>query len=176
MASQAVEPKREGCTGNENSRNTILVGAGAGTYVTAGFSVSQCLISPAEIPNITADMSIGTYGDNIRFTHSNTFKAQALGIVLFFSVIGAGFQNWAYSMIQYVLPHAGAEEIHQSLTGTSTTFFNGLASSQREQLVAILTRALKSAWATLIAGGSIGLIMSTFLGVSASALTYHTLL
>ncbi len=92
-------------------------------------------------------------------------SAQALGIVIFFSIMGSVFQNRAFAGVSTVLPNVNAQDIHQALAGTSSSFFQSLEEGKRAAVISAVMSAMSSAWAVVLAGGACSFLLSLFLGV-----------
>ncbi|KAK0725081.1 hypothetical protein B0H67DRAFT_121133 [Lasiosphaeris hirsuta] len=83
---------------------TVLVGAGAGCYIVADFTIVQPLIPAEETANATGAMAV----------------AQDLGMVLFLAISGTGLQNTAVEKLRVILPNTPAAEIIQLVAGASS--------------------------------------------------------
>ena len=121
-------------------------------------------------------MSIGTpKAPDLQFmSNIDPYAGQALGIIIFFSVIGTSYHSRAFALVQAVLPGYPQADINSALAGTSSAFFSTLGEAQRTAVVEAVIKAMRVAWATLIGGGACTLIASLFLRVSFSPLSYHS--
>ncbi|KAL8791208.1 MAG: hypothetical protein Q9213_000165 [Squamulea squamosa] len=126
---------------------TVLIGIGIGSVIQAGWSVAECQAPASETSNIIGFMSIG----------------QAIGIVIFFATIGTIYHSRAVAEIRPILPDMSSTDLDKALSGTSGDFFNTLTAAQGASVAAAIIKAMKAAWAMLIAGGACSLIAAPFL-------------
>ncbi|KAL9595947.1 MAG: hypothetical protein Q9219_006138 [cf. Caloplaca sp. 3 TL-2023] len=126
---------------------TILIGIGVGSIIQAGWSVAECQAPRSETSGIIGFMSIG----------------QAIGIVVFFATIGTIYHSRAIAEVHSILPTATNVDLNKVLAGTSSDFFETLTAADRASIVDAIIRAMRAAWAMLIAAGACALVAAPFL-------------
>ena len=145
---------------------SVLLGAGAGSFLQAGYAISQALVEPSDIANVVGFMSVGkSVFPNV--THVLThFEAQSLGIVVSLGIAGAIFQNRAITKIQLILPFVDDGTLRSAVTGTSSNFLAGLSPSLQDPVFAAIINALDDVYALVIAGGALTVVLALLLPVS----------
>ncbi|KAH7246518.1 major facilitator superfamily-domain-containing protein [Fusarium tricinctum] len=127
-------------TVDENTSNgnvygyNILVGAGAGCYIVAGFAITQSLVPSHEIAN--AD----------------------LGMVLFLAISGSLFHNVAVEKVGIALPGTSEAEIGTLIAGISSTAFKALSEDDKALVIIEITSAMKSIWAFFMAAAAFSFV------------------
>ncbi|KAK1765886.1 major facilitator superfamily domain-containing protein [Phialemonium atrogriseum] len=127
---------------------TILIGAGAGCYIVAGFSIVQSLVLVTDIANAVGAMTI----------------AQDLGMVLFLAISGSIFQNTAVQKIGSALPNASPAEIMQLMTGTSSAVYMDLFESDKRVVIPQITDAMSNVWFMFLVAAALSFVCSLPLG------------
>ena len=89
-----------------------------------------------------------------------------MGIAVFFATIGTAYHNRALAEVQAVLPNVASGDIDDALAGTSSAVFGTLPLEQRTAVVAAIIKAMRVAWAILIAAGACTFTTGLFLRVS----------
>ncbi|EFW22347.1 conserved hypothetical protein [Coccidioides posadasii str. Silveira] len=141
-------------TVNENSSNasiygyTVLVGAGGGCYIVAGFAIVQSLVPPHDIANAIGALTI----------------FQDLGMVMFLAVSGALFQNFALQNVGSVLPDLSPDKIKDLVAGTSSSTFKGLSEEAKSLVIPQIAVAMRSVWLLFLVGAALSFLLSLSLG------------
>ncbi|KAI9164036.1 Efflux pump DEP3 [Paramyrothecium foliicola] len=126
---------------------TAMIGIGVGSFLAAGFSVTQALISVEDLNNAIGFMSVG----------------QALGGITLLGMAGSLFTNIGAQKIASVLPDLSEAEVQSITVGASSPLFKSLTGDVKEAVVEQITLAIRNAFAIQIAGAALGLIASLFL-------------
>ncbi|KUL81821.1 hypothetical protein ZTR_09062 [Talaromyces verruculosus] len=105
----------------------ILVGAGSGCYIVAGFPVVQSLVALKDIPIAVGEMAI----------------SQDLGIVIFLAMVGSIYQNPALQKVSEAMPALSAADITKLIAGTSSQTYKALSESERALVTPEITEAIK---------------------------------
>ncbi|KAL9122167.1 MAG: hypothetical protein Q9187_001282 [Circinaria calcarea] len=126
----------------------LLLGVGVGSYVQAGFAITECLVSPTELAHIVGFMSV----------------AQSMGIVVFLAVMGSVYQNLAILRVSQVLPSDTAVNLRQLVAGTYSGIFKSLPESTRDEVVVAVISAMRFVWLMPLTAGAVTVIFSCFLG------------
>ncbi|CAH0051260.1 unnamed protein product, partial [Clonostachys solani] len=138
------------CTVEENTPNgpiygfMILVGAGAGSYIVAGFAIVQSLVPAGDTANAVGAMTI----------------SQDLGMVLFLAIAGSLFQNIALEKIMRVLPDTAASEIVQLMAGTKSPAYLRLSPEEQSLVVPEVTASMKIIWVFFTVAAAISFLLS----------------
>ncbi|CAH0023308.1 unnamed protein product [Clonostachys rhizophaga] len=138
------------CTVGGNSPNApiygfmILVGAGAGCYIVAGFAIVQSLVPAGDTANAVGAMTI----------------SQDLGMVLFLAIAGSLFQNIALDKIMRVLPNTAASEIVQLMAGTKSPAYLRLSPEEQSLVVPEITASMKIIWVFFTVAAAISFLLS----------------
>nr|ART35015.1 putative Major Facilitator Superfamily transporter [Fusarium miscanthi] len=109
----------------------ILVGAGTGCYIVAGFAIVQSLVPTHEIADAVA---------------------QDLGMVLFLAISGSLFHNIGVDKVGSALPTASDAEIGNLIAGTSSAVFKALSEHEKALVIPEIAIAMKSIWAFFYGG------------------------
>ncbi|CVK91301.1 probable DHA14-like major facilitator; ABC transporter [Fusarium mangiferae] len=120
----------------------ILVGAGAGCYIVAGFAIMQSLVPTNEIANAVGAMTI----------------SQDLGMVLFLAISGSLFHNVAVDKVGNALPTASEAEIGNLIAGTSSAVFKALSEDEKAVVIPEIASAMKSIWAFFMAAAALSFV------------------
>ncbi|RKL46671.1 hypothetical protein BFJ70_g3156 [Fusarium oxysporum] len=115
----------------------ILVGAGAGCYIVAGFALMQSLVPTHEISNAVA---------------------QDLGMVLFLAISGSLFHNVAVDKVGNALPTASDTDIGNLIAGTSSAVFKALSEDEKDVVIPEIASAMKSIWAFFMAAAAFSFV------------------
>nr|ART35029.1 putative Major Facilitator Superfamily transporter [Fusarium verticillioides] len=120
----------------------ILVGAGAGCYIVAGFAIMQSLVPTHEIANAVGAMTI----------------SQDLGMVLFLAISGSLFHNVAVDKVGNALPSASETEIGNLIAGTSSAAFKALSDDEKSVVIPEIASAMKSIWVFFTATAALSFV------------------
>ncbi|RYC62530.1 hypothetical protein CHU98_g3697 [Xylaria longipes] len=123
---------------------TILVGAGAGSYIVAGFGIVQSLVSSEEITNTVGAMTI----------------SQDLGMVLFLAIAGSMFHNLAVQKVGAVLPDVAQSDIGDLIAGTSSATFQMLSDADKAAVVPQIANALTGVWIFFLAAAALSFMFT----------------
>ncbi|VUC26381.1 unnamed protein product [Clonostachys rosea] len=138
------------CTVEENTPNgpiygfMILVGAGAGCYIVAGFAIVQSLVPAGDTANAVGAMTI----------------SQDLGMVFFLAIAGSLFQNIALAKIMSVLPDTPASEIVQLMAGAKSPAYLRLSPEEQSLVVPEVTASMKNIWVFFTAAAATSFLLS----------------
>ncbi|KAK7228106.1 hypothetical protein V2G26_000276 [Clonostachys chloroleuca] len=138
------------CTVEENTPNApiygfmILVGAGAGCYIVAGFAIMQSLVPAGDTANAVGAMTI----------------SQDLGMVLFLAIAGSLFQNIALEKIMRALPNTAASEIVHLMAGTKSPAYLRLSREEQSLVVPEITASMKNIWVFFTVAAAISFLLS----------------
>lgn len=150
---------------------TLLIGAGVGCSMTAGFAVAQTLVSASDLSNSVGFIAIGTcINRTFRVLGTRQFltfqKGQMWGQIVVLSVGGSIYQNISLERLRDAIPGISNSGALQLTTGTHGTIFESLSSDSQDQVVHIVTDGMRYAFALLIPITGLALIGSLFLSVS----------
>jgi len=126
---------------------SILIGTGAGLYVTLVFTAAQSQVKPVLIP-----IAVGF------ITYS---QLAASGIAL--AVANSIFLNTAMNSIAAVLPNISRTDVQGIVLRTSVAILDSLDPGVRRQIVEIIVSSLNNAYIITIMSGAISLVLSLFL-------------
>ena len=138
---------------------SVLLGAGAGCFLQAGYAVSQALVDPNDIANAVGFMSI----------------AQSLGIVVSLGIAGAIFQNRAVGLIAQLLPSLDLEALRGAVAGTNSNLLQTLPKSSQGPVLVAIVSALDDVYVLVMVGGAVTVLLSCFLPVSSCSAMISTL-
>ncbi|KAM5431555.1 Efflux pump dep3 [Microsporum canis] len=127
---------------------TILVGAGTGCYVVAGFAIVQSLVSPKDIPNAVGAMAI----------------SQDLGMVVFLSLAGSIYQNLSLKEVARALPSASKSELTDLIAGTSSRSFKALSQADKDAVIPYITGPMRNVWLFFLVAAILSFLLSAMLG------------
>nr|BAZ95819.1 cpaN1 MFS transporter [Curvularia pallescens] len=122
----------------------ILIGAGTGSYVVAGFAIMQSLVPVQEISNAVSAMTI----------------SQDLGMVLFLAVSGSLFHNEAVDKVGKVLPDVSQTEIENLVAGSSSKAFQALSEMEKILVIPEIDSAISTVWAFLLSAAALSVVCS----------------
>ncbi|KAI4959254.1 Efflux pump dep3 [Alternaria arbusti] len=123
---------------------SILVGAGTGCYIVAGFAIVQSLVPVHEIANAVGAMTI----------------SQDLGMVLFLAISGSLFHNVAVDRVSRILPDVSPTEIGNLIAGSSSKAFQALSDEEKNLIVPEIASAMTSIWAFFLAAAALSVVCS----------------
>ncbi|WEW58622.1 hypothetical protein PRK78_004090 [Emydomyces testavorans] len=123
---------------------TILVGAGGGCYIVAGFAIIQSFVSTQDIPNAVGAMTI----------------LQDLAVVVFLAVSGTLYQNFALQNVARVLPNASAAAIKDLIAGTSSHTFKSLSENEKHLVIPEITAAMRPIWLLFLVAAIMSFLLS----------------
>ncbi|EFQ32225.1 major facilitator superfamily transporter protein [Colletotrichum graminicola M1.001] len=122
----------------------ILVGAGTGCYIVAGFAIVQSLVPVHDIANAVGAMTI----------------SQDLGMVLFLAISGSLFHNIAVQKVGDALPAFPHAEIGNLIAGTSSSAFQELTDAEKALVIPEIASAMTSIWAFFLAAAALSVVCS----------------
>ncbi|GES65987.1 major facilitator superfamily domain, general substrate transporter [Aspergillus terreus] len=122
----------------------ILVGAGSGCYVVAGFPVVQSLVDRKDIPNAVGAMAI----------------SQDLGMVIFLAMAGSIYQNVALQKVTQAMPSLSATEITNLVAGTSSRTYKALSEWERALVTPQITEAMSNVWLFFLVAGIMNFVLT----------------
>ncbi|KAJ8108016.1 hypothetical protein ONZ43_g6553 [Nemania bipapillata] len=123
---------------------TILVGAGCGFYVVAGFAVTQALVPPQDV--------------------ASAVGYQAIGSVVFLSVSGSIFYNSAVKFITPLLPTGTPPSfIADLIAGTSSAAFRSLSPDVAHGVIAGVADSLRNVWIFYLSAAALSFVLTPFL-------------
>jgi hypothetical protein len=136
----------------DSSNSTVygystLIGIGVGSFVQAGFSIAQALVTPEEIPEAVGFITCG----------------QISGITISIAIANSVFLNKAESSIAVLLPNASTTEIQAAITGVGSSLVNSLPADTKAAVLDAIIGAMSKAYIGVIAGGALAIILSLFL-------------
>ncbi|KAL4809571.1 MFS general substrate transporter [Aspergillus unguis] len=115
---------------------TALIGAGTGSYITAGYAVVQSLIPVKEHNDAVSFMAIG----------------QMMGQIILLSVAGSLYQNISARKLSSILPRSySASDIQQLTTGRHSPLFETLGGDVQGQVVEQVALAIRNTFAVVVA-------------------------
>ncbi|KAI4668776.1 Efflux pump dep3 [Alternaria triticimaculans] len=123
---------------------SILVGAGTGCYIVAGFAIVQSLVPVREIANAVGAMTI----------------SQDLGMVLFLAMSGSLFHNVAVDKVGKALPEVSPMEIGNLIAGSSSKAFQALFDEEKALVIPEIASAMTSIWAFFLAAAALSVVCS----------------
>ncbi|KAL5356460.1 major facilitator superfamily domain-containing protein [Aspergillus floccosus] len=125
----------------------ILVGAGSGCYVVAGFPVVQSLVELKDIPNAVGAMAV----------------CQDLGMVIFLAMAGSIYQNLALQKVTQAMPALSAAQITNLVAGTSSRTYKALSESERALVTPQITEAMSNVWLFFLVAGIMSFVLTPLL-------------
>lgn len=143
-----------------------------GSFIQAGFAVSQMLVNPEEITEVVGFMSVGIYIQTKCFKcrPADQKTGQSMGIVISLAIAGAIFQNQAVSNVFSILPNVEESSLRGAITGTDSSYFSTLSPSDRAHVISAIATALSSVYIVVIAGGATVVVIACFLPVGCQIL------
>ncbi|CAG9956740.1 unnamed protein product [Clonostachys rosea f. rosea IK726] len=124
---------------------TILVGAGIGSYVVAGFSVIQALVPVEDVASAVGFAGVWT--------------------VVFLAVSGSVMSNTAAKLIAPLLPaDTPTEFVHDLVAGTSSAAFQSLDSELASRVVEKVAKSIGNVWILNVAACALSAVCALFLG------------
>ncbi|KAJ6172827.1 hypothetical protein N7470_001894 [Penicillium chermesinum] len=126
---------------------SILVGAGSGCYVVAGFPVLQSLVTLKDIPNAVGAMAI----------------SQDLGMVIFLAMAGSIYQNLALQKVARAVPTLSVADITNLVAGTSSRAYKALSESERALVTPQITEAMSNVWLFFLVAGILSFVLAPHL-------------
>ncbi|KAK3168685.1 hypothetical protein OEA41_005133 [Lepraria neglecta] len=127
---------------------TILVGAGSGCYLVAGFAIVQSPVPVKDIANAVGAMTI----------------SQDLGMTVFLAISGTLYQNFSLHNVAPVLPNTSPAEIVNLIAGTSSQAYKGLSQEAKDLVIPQITDAMRNLWLFFLVGATLSFVLSIFWG------------
>ncbi|CCF33228.1 major facilitator superfamily transporter [Colletotrichum higginsianum] len=122
----------------------ILVGAGTGCYIVAGFAIVQSLVPGYDVANAVGAMTI----------------SQDLGMVLFLAISGSLFHNIAVDKVGKALPDVSHTEIGNLIAGSTSSAFQALTDAEKALVIPEIASAMTSIWAFFLAAAALSVVCS----------------
>lgn len=153
----------------------ILIGAGTGSYIVAGFAIVQSLVPVHDIANAVGAMTVCKYLHNTPPTTISInpvakiccpHPAQDLGMVLFLAISGSLFHNIAVDKVGEALPDVSEMEIGNLIAGSSSKAFQALSETEQALIIPEIASAMKTIWAFFLAAAALSVVCSLPLLVS----------
>lgn len=123
---------------------SILIGFGAGCFVTSCFATAQTKVDQAEIPHAVAFMAFAQQG----------------GAALTLAISNSVFLNIAIRRISNVLPHESRDSIQGILSGLGSDILLSLSKTDRETVSRAVAASLSNAYIVTIVCGALAIILS----------------
>ncbi|KAL6697057.1 major facilitator superfamily domain-containing protein [Trichoderma pleuroticola] len=127
----------------------VLIGAGTGCFVQAGYAVIQAVVSPADLAYAISFMML-------------VKRTQLGGIAFGLSIAGSIFINKSLAGLSSVLPDVPRSQLQFAIAGTSGDFIRSLPGALRDQAIASIVAALRSVFVPVFVGGAVCLVVSVF--------------
>ena len=125
----------------------IMIGFGAGCYVTLIFSVAQAQVEPGFIPIAVGFVSF----------------AQLAGSGVALAVANTVFLNSASKGISAVLPELSAEEVRAIILGVGSETYAALAPDARSRAVAVIVESLSKVYIIAMVSSGLTVVLSLFM-------------
>ncbi|KAI0197902.1 major facilitator superfamily domain-containing protein [Astrocystis sublimbata] len=125
----------------------VLLGSGCGAFFTAGFSITQSLVSESELSNVISFMSVG----------------QTMGSIFYLSLGGSLFQNIGSQQIRRLIPTLSTGDALQLTTGTNSDVYKALSPHDQTIVVEQVTIAIGHVFLVIVITSAIAFIGSLFL-------------
>ena len=126
---------------------SILMGAGAGCYAQAPFSIAQAKVLPKDIPVALAFIGCG----------------QITGITLAFSISYSVFINTATTQISALLPQTSSSDIQQAIIGINSRIFDTLPTEKKLQVLVAVNNSIKYIWIQILVAGALTFILAVIM-------------
>ncbi|KAG8533219.1 uncharacterized protein KY384_002002 [Bacidia gigantensis] len=126
---------------------TILAGAGAGSFVQAGFSVAQASVDPKLIP-----VAIGFIT-----------CAQVGGATISLAIANSIFLNGSVKDITKLLPDESVKKVQGAVAGASSALFEQLDPDLRHQVIVAIVDNMKKVYILGITAGALVVILSVLM-------------
>ena len=126
---------------------SILMGAGAGCYAQAPFSIAQAKVPPKDIPVALAFIGCG----------------QITGITLAFSIGYSVFINSATNQISALLPLTSSSDIQQAIIGVNSKVLETLPTDTRMQVLVAVNNSIRNVWIQILAAGALTFVLAVFM-------------
>ncbi|KAL4961546.1 major facilitator superfamily domain-containing protein [Aspergillus stella-maris] len=126
---------------------SILIGFGAGCFVTLCFATAQTLVLKSEIPHAVAFMGFAQQG----------------GAALTLAISNSVFLNDAISQIGDVLPRLDRDSIQRILSGLGDDTLASLSQAERDRVSATVADSVSKAYIVTIVCGALAVILSLFI-------------
>ncbi|TIC90858.1 Efflux pump patC [Colletotrichum higginsianum] len=112
----------------------ILVGAGTGCYIVAGFAIVQSLVPGYDVANAVGAMTI--------------------------SISGSLFHNIAVDKVGKALPDVSHTEIGNLIAGSTSSAFQALTDAEKALVIPEIASAMTSIWAFFLAAAALSVVCS----------------
>jgi MFS family permease len=126
---------------------SILIGFGAGCFVTLCFSAAQAQVDKASIPQSVAFICF----------------AQLAGSALTLAIANSVFLNDAIRSISDILPLLPRASVQRILSGVGSDIVHSLSLADRHEISRVVAASLSKAYIVTIACGALAVILSLFM-------------
>ncbi|KAL4949468.1 major facilitator superfamily domain-containing protein [Aspergillus filifer] len=126
---------------------SILIGFGAGCFVTLCFATAQTQVEKSEIPHAVAFMGFAQQG----------------GAALTLAISNSVFLNDAISQIGDVLPQVPRDSIQRILSGLGDDTLASLSQAERDRVSTTVADSVRKAYIVTMVCGAIAVILSLFI-------------
>ena len=126
---------------------SVIIAAGAGSFIQASFAVAQAKVAPAEIP-----MAVAVIG-----------CAQITGATLCFAVAYSAFLNVTTAKIARIVPAAAPGVIQQAIVGVGAQLFGELTADQKREVLQAILEGIRNVWVQTAASGGVCLVLAGFM-------------
>jgi MFS family permease len=126
---------------------SILMGFGAGCFVTLCFATAQTQVDKTEIPHAVAFMAFAQQG----------------GAALTLAISNSVFLNVAIRQLSDILPHVSRASIQRILSGLGSDILLSLSKADRNRVSQTIAASLSKAYIVPITCGALAVILSLFI-------------
>ncbi|KAL3455581.1 major facilitator superfamily domain-containing protein [Aspergillus heterothallicus] len=126
---------------------SILIGFGAGCFVTLCFATAQTVVKQIEIPHAVAFMAFAQQG----------------GAALTLAISNSVFLNDAVRQVGDVLPRLSRVSIQQILSGLGDDLLESFSEAERERVASTVADSLSKAYIVTIVCGAVAVVLSVFI-------------
>ncbi|KAL2799533.1 MFS general substrate transporter [Aspergillus keveii] len=127
--------------------SSILIGFGAGCFVTLCFAAAQTQVEKTEIPHAVAFMAFAQQG----------------GAAMTLAISNSVFLNDAVRQMGRVLPHVARVSIQRILSGLGDDILDSFSADERERVSRTVADSLGKAYIVTIVCGALAIILSLFI-------------
>ncbi|MCJ1307876.1 hypothetical protein MMC25_001524 [Agyrium rufum] len=126
---------------------SVLIGAGVGSFLQAGFAITQALVDPEDIPSAVGFMTLG----------------QSFGIVVSLAIAGMIYQTQALSNLQQVLPGVSEATARETRTGMNSAYIATLSPQVRRLVIEGIVKAMDRVYLLVLISGALTILIAIFL-------------
>jgi len=124
---------------------SVLTAFGVGLFSQAGFPITQ--VKAHQLQQAVSFIGFG----------------QVAGITLALTISNSVFLNQATRRITGILPHASKSTIQEAILGSGTSFFLGLTSAERTDVLLAIMRSINETFILVITASALSLVLSCFM-------------